>query len=65
MFLTNCISSRGREMGGGGWVIYLFIYLWGVVLSNTEMVRKREQINVFYVWLLVGRRRKRGRERDR
>ena len=52
-------------MGGGGWVIYLFIYLWGVVLSNTEMVRKREQINVFYVWLLVGRRRKRGRERER
>ena len=28
------------------------------------MVRKREQINVLYVWLLVGRGRKRGRERE-
>jgi len=25
VFLTGCMSLRGREMGGGGWVIYL----WG------------------------------------
>ena len=26
MFVTGCMSLRGGEMGGGGWVIYLFIY---------------------------------------
>ena len=57
--------ERKREVGGGGWVFLLLFIYGGCVLSNTEMVRKREHKNGFWVWLLVGRGRKRGKGRER
>ena len=41
----------------------LFIYLWGVVLSNTEMVRKRT--NKCVLCLVTGRKKEKERKRKR
>ena len=61
MFLTNCISSRGREMGGGGWVIYLFMGCCSFKHRNGE----EERTNKCVMCLVTGRKREKERRRKR